>query len=159
MTQQRFSTYNSTDVYFTPELLMFSPFANRACTGLHIIDDEIAERRERYEFSLKRTADLDRRITVDPTPGKIYIEDNDGISVLKNGYVLTVYFIADMFVGFSFREYTGTETTGYAAVCVHVLNPPVGGAFSVSLLPEEGTVVEYRKTVQYIIFHRKGIFI
>ena len=73
------TTSNSTDVY-TPELLMFSPFAKRACIDLVVVDDEIAERRERFEFSLKRTTDLDRRITVDPSPGEIFIEDNDGNS-------------------------------------------------------------------------------
>ena len=63
----------------------------------------------------------------------------------------THYFIADMFVGFSSREYTGTETTGDATVCVRVLNPPFGGAirpFSVSLLPEEGShLARYGSTV------------
>ena len=59
---------------------MFSPFATRACIDLVVVDDEIAERRERFEFSLKRTTDLDRRITVDPSPGEIFIEDNDGIN-------------------------------------------------------------------------------
>ena len=56
---------------------MFSPFATRACIDLVVVDDEIAERRERFEFSLKRTTDLDRRINVDPSPGEIY---NDGIN-------------------------------------------------------------------------------
>ena len=75
------TTYNSIeDVYFMPELLMFSPFATRACIDLVVVDDEIAERRERFEFSLKRTTDLDRRITMDPSPGEIFIEDNDGIN-------------------------------------------------------------------------------
>ena len=59
---------------------MFSPFATRACIDLVVVDDEIAERKERFEFSLKRTIDLDRRITVDPSPGEIFIEDNDGIN-------------------------------------------------------------------------------
>ena len=75
--------------------------------------------------------------------------------------IMTILFIADMFVGFSSRGYTGTETTGHATVCVRVLNPPFVGAirpFSVSLLPEEGIVVEYRNE-QFNIFHRKGNFI
>ena len=56
-----------------------------------------------------------------------------------------------MFVGFSSRGYTGTETTGHATVCVRLLNPPFGGAirpFSVSLLPEEGShLARYGGTV------------
>ena len=46
-----------------------------------------------------------------------------------------------MLVGFSSREFRGTETAGVAIVCVRVLNPEFGGAIrplSISLLPEEG---------------------
>ena len=78
------TTSNSTDVYFMPELLMFSPFAKRLCTGLVVVDNEIAEQNKTFKFSLKRTTDLDRRITVDPSPGEIFIEDNDGISEWYN---------------------------------------------------------------------------
>ena len=56
-----------------------------------------------------------------------------------------------MFVGFSSRGYTGTETTGHATVCVRLLNPPFGGAirpFSVSLLPEQDShLARYGSTV------------
>ena len=50
--------------------------------------------------------------------------------------------ISAMEVGFSSTTFTGTETAGYATVCVQLLNPPSGGAvrpFSVTLLPEEGS--------------------
>ena len=45
------TTSNSTDVYFMPELLIFSPFAKRACTGLVVVDNEIAEQNKTFKFS------------------------------------------------------------------------------------------------------------
>ena len=46
-----------------------------------------------------------------------------------------------MEVGFSSTTFTGTETDGYATVCVQLLQPAAGGAvrpFSVTLLAVEG---------------------
>ena len=85
------------------------------------------------------------------------------VSVNVESIMNILNIIADMFVGFSSREYTGTETTGLATVCVRVLNPPFGGAirpFSVSLLPEEGSYLASTVMISLMsIFQRKGIFI
>ena len=41
---------------------------------------KLLSRTKHSSSTLKETTDLDRRITVDPSPREIFIEDNDGIS-------------------------------------------------------------------------------
>ena len=72
------------DIHFSPELITFLPFERRACSRIFIFDDDIAERNESFQFSLKRTADLDGRIRLNSSPGEILIEDNDGIILVNS---------------------------------------------------------------------------
>ena len=71
----------STDLYFMSDILSFFPFEKVSCTLLFVKDDSIAEGMEVLNISLKRPADLDRRIRVDSTPARVLIVDNDGSSI------------------------------------------------------------------------------
>ena len=70
--------FYSTDVYSVSDVFSFSAFERRSCTPLLIVDDILPESLEEFLIFLLRTANLDKRIKLDPSPGKIFIEDNDG---------------------------------------------------------------------------------
>ena len=49
--------------------------------NITVVDDEALEMEERFTVVLNRTADLDSRITLDPTVAEIVIIDDDGMFV------------------------------------------------------------------------------
>ena len=55
-------------------LLMFSFCETRQCTDIAIMNDVLIEDKVSFSVSLMRTSELDTRITLDPTDGKIVID-------------------------------------------------------------------------------------
>ena len=53
-----------------------------ACKYISIIDDSNAERDTIFQIFLKRTADLDRRIRLNPSAAELVIVDDDGSTYL-----------------------------------------------------------------------------
>ena len=60
-------------------IVPFAACQRRACVIVTIIDDEILENIESFNFTLERTSELDIRITLDPVDGVVEINDNDGM--------------------------------------------------------------------------------
>ena len=56
-------------------------------------------------------------------------------------HIHAFFIIIGMVIGFSFKEYTTTESLGEVSVCVKILNSFNGEAlepFTIALLPDEG---------------------
>ena len=62
--------------------LTFLSCEMRACNYISIIDDSNAERDRTLQIVLERTADLDRRIRLDPSAAELTIVDDDGSTYL-----------------------------------------------------------------------------
>ena len=59
--------------------LMFEECMRRKCVNVTIVDNQIKEPNETFNFHLNRTTDLSPRIILDPVDGKSYlIDDGDG---------------------------------------------------------------------------------
>ena len=56
----------------------FDACETRTCINVIVVDDSIIEMDEFFIFSLKRTANLNARIDLDPVNGTICIIDNEG---------------------------------------------------------------------------------
>ena len=80
-----------TDIYFLTEsgmdydginvILLFAACQRRSCVNVTIIDDEMLENTESFNFTLERTTGLSDRITLDPVDGVVEIIDDDGMFV------------------------------------------------------------------------------
>lgn len=60
-------------------IVEFDTCDNRSCVLLNVVDDLVLEVDETLDITLNRTADLDSRITLDPTEGEVVIVDNDSM--------------------------------------------------------------------------------
>ena len=78
-----------TDIYILTEsgmdydgisvILLFAACQRRSCVNVTIIDDEMLENTESFNFTLERTTGLSDRITLDPVDGVVEIIDDDGM--------------------------------------------------------------------------------
>ena len=75
--------YGAEDVGNKSATLTFPSCETRACNYISIIDDSSAERDRTLQIVLERTADLDRRIILDPSATELIIVDNDGSTCLS----------------------------------------------------------------------------
>ena len=67
--------------YMAPStILMFDECDRelRLCGNVTIVDDDVVEQNESFSVTLKKTPDLDDRITLTRVNGMIHIIDNDG---------------------------------------------------------------------------------
>ena len=62
-------------------ILLFAACQRRSCVNVTIIDDEMLENTESFNFTLERTTGLSDRITLDPVDGVVEIIDDDGTFV------------------------------------------------------------------------------
>ena len=67
--------------YMISATVSFAACQRKSCVMVAIIDDEILENIESFNFTLERTSELDTRITLDPVDGVVEIDDNDGMFV------------------------------------------------------------------------------
>ena len=66
-----------------------------------------------------------------------------------------------MEIGFSSTTFTGTETDGYARVCVELTNPPFGGAVAplhVTMLPEDGNTTFSTYDIALLLYTNATIY-
>ena len=70
--------------------LSFAICETRRCKNMTIVDDLVDEPDEFFNYTLERTPDLDRRISLDPKNGRISIIDDDGKILLLMGMCVAV---------------------------------------------------------------------
>ena len=68
-------------------LIMFGSCDTRQCISISIVNDGILENTESFSVTLRRTSDLDSRITLDPAVGEIDITANNGLLDIRNNFI------------------------------------------------------------------------
>ena len=111
-----------------------------------IIDDEMLENTESFNFTLERTTGLSDRITLDPVDGVVEIIDDDGMFVPSITISLS-FPVTDAVVGLEETYYNVSEGVGVVEVCAIVYEPvgacPIAFPFTVLLSTIDDTAGVY----------------
>ena len=73
------STVETMDYGGVDTILTFGACEIKRCVNISIVDDTVREINEVFTYSLRRTASLDSRISLESVDGGITIVDNDNI--------------------------------------------------------------------------------
>lgn len=75
--------------------LNFAPCDVEQCVNITIVDNELIEQTEMFVVTLERTATLDKKISLHPVKGYIFVNDEVGKPAVNNNsnFVITNPFI------------------------------------------------------------------
>lgn len=63
------------------KFLNLSACETRRCVTVTIVNDLVCEPEEVFDLTLERTVGLNPRIRLQPTDGRVFISDNEGMSI------------------------------------------------------------------------------
>ena len=107
------------------QLFSFAACQRKGCVVVTIIDDEILENIEMFNFTLERTSELDASITLNPVDGVVQINDDDGTFNVCVYAMLCYFMYTDAVVGLEKIFYMVAESVGYVEVCVIIYQPDI----------------------------------
>ena len=84
-------TVSSGEDVASTSVILFNTCDKVSCGVIKIVNDDIAEEPELFEFMLERTSDLDERIYLQSITWKLSINDDDGRIVLSNNIFLSSF--------------------------------------------------------------------